>query len=91
MGSAGKLIPGKIISYLVLVYYLFYGGGYREWVLAAVVVVGLNANINVPLSLRGHSKKMEVRTFDPCLQCGFENVCCSMIMVVVVIVVWFWW
>ena len=57
--------------------------------MAAVVVVGLNANINVPLSLRGHSKKMEVRTFDPCLQCGFENVCCSMIMVVVVIVVWF--
>ena len=56
--------------------------------MAAVVVVGLNANINVPLSLRGHSKKMEVRIFDPCLQCGF-HVGCSMIMVVVVIVVWF--
>ena len=46
-------------------------------------MVGLNANINVPLSLRGHSKKMEDQTFGPCLQCGFGDVGCSMIMVVV--------
>ena len=63
--------------------FFFGGGGYREWVLAAVVVVGLNANINVPLSLRGHSKKIKDQTFGPCLQCGFGDVGCSMIMVVV--------
>ena len=56
------------------------GGGSRAGFLAAVV--GCSAYINLPLSLRGHSDKIEARTLDP----G-----CSVVLVVMLVVVWLWW